>query len=454
MGCQLMSMKKQIFLFLLKLFFGICILSVLWVCLTNLFIRTGILIPANYSETVLEQNKAKLLSVDEISVMDLPIGCTFNVYDYKYNIKYGNMSTDENRHALDILKGNKSSIQGNFIYHVITREKDVCVVKYNMKAYLNILNGAVNFLDYNLLSCICIVICYFFYVYLSIRSLTKRWQLEFKKIEKITSEIQKNNLDFQYSESKIIEFENAINSIISMRETLKETLYKSWEIENEKIEQIGALIHDIKIPLTVIKGNTELMIDYNKKEHYNSYHLYSSLESIDKIEHYILLLLQYVKAEHIENDNIIAIDAKEFSKLIIKEIEKYTNTFDVNLQINVGEIQGKICVNYFSMERAILNLIDNAIQYRKKEDEILCYFGKESDKFVCSVSNRCGKFNDEVLINASKLFYTSDKSRNSLHYGLGLAYVNKVVDSSHGTMNIYNCEKRGATVKLLLPLIE
>ena len=44
-----------------------------------------------------------------------------------------------------------------------------------------------------------------------------------------------------------------------MRDTLKESLMKQWELESARKEQMGALAHDLKTPLTVIRGNVQLM---------------------------------------------------------------------------------------------------------------------------------------------------------------------------------------------------
>ena len=213
MGHKLISMKKQILLFLFKLILGISVLGILWIVLTNILINIGVLIPANYSEAVLEQNKVKLLSLDEITGADLPTGCKFAVFDYKYNVKYGNMDESENQYAINMLKGNESSLLGNSIYFSILRENDICVVKYNVKAYLSIPNSNEEILNYDYISCICLVGVLASYIYNLVHSLVRGWKLEFQKIEEMALEIEKNNLDFEYKKSNIREFQHIIKSI-------------------------------------------------------------------------------------------------------------------------------------------------------------------------------------------------------------------------------------------------
>lgn len=449
---QLVSMKKQLLRYLIKLAFGISILVLCWLFFTNLMINMGVVIPANYSELVLEENKSKLLKIDKINLNDLPKGSKFVVLDYEYNKQYGNMNDVEIVHAINVVSGEENSLQGNYVYFSIPRKDDICVVLYHMKAYLNLSNDKYQVLDYDVISFVCIMFFIVLYTYFLTLGLVKTWKREFDKIEKMTIEIEKNNLDFQYSGSRISEFNHVIESIISMRDALKETLYLNWQMENEKIEQIGALIHDIKIPLTIIKGNTELMMDYNS-DAYNLSHLSNSLESAQKIEKYIYLLLQYVREENIKSAQKKVLEAKVISNKICREIKKYIAGLDVQFEIISENIEGKLCVDYLSIERAILNIVDNSIQYRMENDKIVCRLGQENAEYTCSISNKLGKFNKEVLENAQKLFYTSNKSRDSSHYGIGLAYAKSVVQTNNGILSMYNCKTNGATVKIKLPLI-
>lgn len=110
------------------------------------------------------------------------------------------------------------------------------------------------------------------------------------------------------------------------------------------------------------------------------------------------------------------------------------------------------CIDSFSMERAIFNIIDNAIEYKTEKDRILCNIMQEKDLYTITISNKYGKFNDEVLENATKLFYTSNKHRNTAHYGIGLAYVNRVIKANQCYLYLFNSNELGATVKIQVPI--
>lgn len=66
MGYKIITMKRQLLLYLIKLFMGIVIIIICWLALTNIFVECGVIIPANYSETILEENRKRLDDIQQI----------------------------------------------------------------------------------------------------------------------------------------------------------------------------------------------------------------------------------------------------------------------------------------------------------------------------------------------------------------------------------------------------
>ena len=78
-----------------------------------------------------------------------------------------------------------------------------------------------------------------------------------------------------------------------MRDTLKESLMKQWELESARKEQMGALAHDLKTPLTVIRGNVQLMGEAESLEEAQKYSLALEQE-IQGIEEYLQILQEMI----------------------------------------------------------------------------------------------------------------------------------------------------------------
>ena len=74
-----------------------------------------------------------------------------------------------------------------------------------------------------------------------------------------TRQVAEQNLDFEVRHSKIKEFEDVLCSFANMKDNLKISLEKQWNAEQLQREQIAALAHDLKTPLTVIQGNIDLI---------------------------------------------------------------------------------------------------------------------------------------------------------------------------------------------------
>ena len=66
-------------------------------------------------------------------------------------------------------------------------------------------------------------------------------------------------MDFQTSQSTIKEFNQVLSGLDHMRVALRESLMENWKAEQDKQNQISALTHDLKTPLTVARGNAELL---------------------------------------------------------------------------------------------------------------------------------------------------------------------------------------------------
>lgn len=241
-------------------------------------------------------------------------------------------------------------------------------------------------------------------------------------------------------------------SIIYIYLSVMQMLY-SWKIVNERKEEIMPLIHDIKLPLTIVKGNTELIID-NSTDMYSISHLENVVEATEKIERYIMLLMDCINVEELKEQPKEFVECERLSQQIKTGVEKYTVNLGEVIEVIINPVSGYLLVDYLSLERAIFNLVDNAIEYRLKDEKIVCYVEKKGKNFSIQLCNRDGCFNDDVLLNGKKFFYTTNEKKDLPHYGIGLAYAQKVVQKHGGYLDVYNSEELGAVVRIDLPTYE
>ena len=82
--------------------------------------------------------------------------------------------------------------------------------------------------------------------------LSRKLKIQLSPLIMATEQIQKQNLDFEVESSEISEYNAVLNSISEMKDSLKLSLEQQWKAEQSQREQIAALAHDLKTPLTVI----------------------------------------------------------------------------------------------------------------------------------------------------------------------------------------------------------
>lgn len=104
------------------------------------------------------------------------------------------------------------------------------------------------------------------------------------------------NLDFEVTYSRIAEINDIIKSLDIMKSELKNSLNDKWEMERIQKEQTAAMAHDIKTPLTIIKGNAEL-INEGKLSDEEYKFTQNILTEVENMEGYIKTLIEIMTCD-------------------------------------------------------------------------------------------------------------------------------------------------------------
>lgn len=232
--------------------------------------------------------------------------------------------------------------------------------------------------------------------------------------------------------SEFVFIQNEFNSTVkSLREFQKERL----ENDKKRIQLFIDIRHDLKTPITVIKGFSEAII--NGKIPIKSSKKY--LESINKNASNIDTLLNEL-SEIIEyedysyNLNLEKIDFCEFTRKAIIDFLPIFEQNDMNVIINIPDekLYVKIDQNIFS--RVFKNLMKNIIDHNEKH--ITVYFSIENcfKKVKLIIGDSGNKINEKLAKNIFEPFVTNDTSRNTSNKnrGLGLSIAKKIVEKHNG----------------------
>ena len=118
-----------------------------------------------------------------------------------------------------------------------------------------------------------------------------------ESIFKITEAIKDQNLDFQVSYGKVKEINDILESMDKMRMSLKESLEKPWNLEQTRKNQISAIVHDFKTPMTIMKGNIDL-IECSEGSQICREYIEDAKFSLVQMETYLDILINMTRAEN------------------------------------------------------------------------------------------------------------------------------------------------------------
>lgn len=421
-------------------------------CLEIFAISRGWVTRANSSELQVRELLPTLAVAPDITKVKIPQSCTYLILDKEYNELYSNMSDGEKSAAMQYARGEYIDRGEKQQFALVTRENEICILQYYIgsqftASWVPDFVPAPDTLTFSFMALGALM---------AILLLTARFagklRMQLKPLTEATSEVAKQNLDFEVGHSEIRELEEVLLSFAEMKDSLKKSLEKQWKAEQLQREQIAALAHDLKTPLTVIQGNVDLLREAELNEEQALYADYIG-NSSEQMEQYIKALIEIARVTVGYQLQRAEFDLRAYIQYLESRIAGLCNIKGVRLQvIYSGMLPARITGDKLLLERAILNVISNALDYSKRGDTLTVSVAGEGDFLQISVIDEGQGFSPEALLYGQEKFFMADNSRNSdLHFGMGLYITKTIVEQHGGRLILENTETAGAKVTILLP---
>lgn len=218
------------------------------------------------------------------------------------------------------------------------------------------------------------------------------------------------------------------------------------------LEQFNSDVsHELKTPLTVIKGEIEITLNKDRDQEYYERSLKtidSEAQNIQMIVDDLLLLTKFTK-ENVET----TFETVQLDSLLLDVMDRFkTQLKNKNIQIKLEKIQTvSLKANAVLIKTIFSNLIDNAIKYSTEDTTItLSLYKDEKIHFVCS--DQGVGIPEEQLEKITDRFYRVDSSRNKKikGFGLGLSIVKNSVELHNGQIILDSKENVGTTIEVVL----
>ncbi|MDD9313767.1 HAMP domain-containing sensor histidine kinase [Cytobacillus firmus] len=261
------------------------------------------------------------------------------------------------------------------------------------------------------------------------------------RLKQSANDISRGNLDTKIEVSgKKDELNELAMAFESMRSRLKEaaTMQKQYE-ENQK-ELIASISHDLKTPLTSIKGYIRGLSDgvANTPEKMERY-LGTIEKKADDMEDLISELLLFSKLDlpNVPYD-LRELDLASYFYDYLEELRFNLAGQPVSLRLECEPNQTyRVQADREKLNRVVGNIVQNSLKYMKegKKELVVRLSSKGVDVTVEIQDNGAGVSHDE-LPHLFDRFYRTDVSRNSATggSGLGLAIVKKIIEGHGGTV--------------------
>jgi len=242
-------------------------------------------------------------------------------------------------------------------------------------------------------------------------------------------------------------------------ENIKEILYvcslqditKTYELESSlnRVEksfltaQISAhIVHEIRNPLTSIKGFLQLI--ESGIEHRDEY--FSVLiNEIEKIEGLTYELLQLANPNK-DKKKVVAVQQLLNDVMLLMKSQAAMKQIDFDI---FGDLDATVYCNANEIKQVLINLILNATDAMEGEGTITIDVVKEEQSVKIKVIDSGHGMSDELKQQITKPFFTTKKDGT----GLGLVVTNHILEKHHGKLSIISFENDGSTFEVQLPLL-
>lgn len=291
----------------------------------------------------------------------------------------------------------------------------------------------------------------FFMPFRAVRKIKQRGQ----SILEATGKIKEQDLDFNICLSGVKEIDQILEGMDDMRLALKEALETQWRLEQNRKEQISALAHDFKTPITVLKGNLDLLKG-NELDGICKEYVEDAIVSLKQVETYMSQLLEMTQAERGYVLNKQKIELGKVLDEAVSIIKRMADEKEISILTEKEKGNIFVSADRTLIERIFNNLISNALDFAPQKGNVkIILTTKESNAVVSITDSGCG-FSLNALKHGTEQFYMEDTSRGRKnHHGLGLYIVDSIIKQHNGTIQLVNDELTGgARVVIQIPLIK
>ncbi len=267
---------------------------------------------------------------------------------------------------------------------------------------------------------------------------------EVKQLDAVAVAIAEGNLKQRMS---ISAHPTEISQLSITFNTMMDRLQLLMTEEKEVTDNIA---HDLRSPLTRLKGEVEVTLSSPRSDDEYRHNLESVLEEVNMLQSMIDNILDISSVESAVLTNQKTINLNEFLATCIDifsfAAEDRQLTIKLKCPTNISVILAPMY-----MRRAIANLLDNAIKYSSSGNDIIVSVSQTAQALMITVKDHGIGIAPHDIDKIFQRFYRAESCRSTPGTGLGLALATAIIKSHAGTLSVTSTPGKSTTFTITLP---
>ena len=275
------------------------------------------------------------------------------------------------------------------------------------------------------------------------------------EMSRAAQRIAAQDLDFEVSPVRGRELGRLACTLEDMRASLLNANRELWRVAEDRRRMNAAFAHDLRTPITVLKGTVELVhMRVSAGSAPSDAQVSALTEQVNRLERYAAAMGGLSKLEdraleaEMQDGNDLIDGLERFASEVVaaSEAQRSLTFLRANTDADGVEPGRSVTVDMPLVEEVLGNLLRNACQHARSEVTLACRLQRDGDgsTLVMCVSDDGPGFSPEALAHGADPFYSENKFAE--HFGLGLNIARTLARLHGGDMQLANATDGGAQV--------
>lgn len=331
--------------------------------------------------------------------------------------------SQSNTETKDHLDGLFEDSRYNYIYPVSDKDKNL----QGMIILSSLDNGLGDVFKNTIFVIIVSTLWVFIAAAIAVFFITDRIVTPLKKMSQAADSYSKGIFEVRVDVKGTDEIASLANAFNQMAQSLE-------NLESTRSTFLSNVSHDLRTPMTSIKGFIEGIIDGTIPYEKQNYYLGIVLEEVNRLSRLVNSLLDISRMEAGKlKINKTEFDVCEIARIVLLSFEEKIDSKHLNIEFEADSDSSIVCADKDSIHQIVYNLTDNAIKFTDEEGTLRISVHDSGDKYVVSVYNTGIGIQKDELDYVFDRFYKADTSRGLDKTGTGLGlYIAKTKIEAHG----------------------